>query len=103
MDDLVKLFNGLKITELTRRQCLAAADLNGFATCNLLSPGDPISFTFSGKKFEGKVAGTTGNIKLEYKTEGATVSSCRGARDLLVKVPQKFYTVTTFAYSCTGR
>lgn len=87
MDDLVKLFEGLKVTELTRRQCLAPDDLNGLATFNLISPGDPISFAFSGGKYGGNVAGTPGNIRLECKTpEGVTLSSSRGARDILVKV-----------------
>ena len=87
MDELVKFFDGLKVPELTQRQCLAAADPNGFATFNLILPGDPISLTFSGIKFEGKVAGTAGNIKLEYKTPQGAIVSSRSAGSLLGKVP----------------
>jgi hypothetical protein len=87
MEELEKLFSGLDIDELTRRQCLAPDDLNGLATLRLISPGDPIACTLSGLRFEGKVAGELGALPLEYVSPGGiTISSSRSARSFLVKV-----------------
>jgi len=87
MEDLTKFFDGFQVSELTRKQCLAMDDLNGFATFNLISPGDLISYTFSGKRFEGTVAGKIGDIRLEFKTpQGSIISSSQSPREILAKV-----------------
>jgi len=44
--DPTKFFEGFKVPESTKEQCLAMDDLNGLATFNLISPGDLISYTF---------------------------------------------------------
>ena len=98
MEDLAKLFEGLNVTE-PKEQCLATDDLNGLAIFNLISPGDPISYSFAGKRFQGNVAGKSGDIRLEYKTpEGSIISSSQSPRDFLVKVG--FFFFSFFLFSC---